>query len=209
MTVVGAREAVYPDAWEEDVALYRVLSSDDGYVVRAGTNYPVTRKGKSVLVIRAEFSCALKDLPSVDIALAVCRALINRAAQGEAFQAESMLGGRDTPGTVPGNEPAWDEAVVFWFTPFVNAARPSLAIRTRYRQSVVAALKGALVKEKARLKCGKIGSYLPDWRRVWYVEDWRAIPNVLGALIGVGLRLVFIAREGYPVAPPVAPPEGG
>lgn len=195
-----------PDAWEEDVPIYRVMGGE-GFTVRAGTNYPVTRKGKSTLVIRVEFSGALGDLPAMDIASAVWNKLADRVQQGEAFQATAMLGSLDTVGTIPGNEPGWDEAVIFWFTPFANAARPALAIRTCYRQSIVAALKGILAKEKDRLRSGRVGSYLPDWNRIWFVDEWRAIPNVLGALVDAHLRLVFVSREGYPEAPPVASKE--
>lgn len=198
-----------PDAWEEDVPLYKVPVnptfevSSDAIEVRAGTNYPVQRKGASVAIVRVSFSCPLVDVPFERVALAVQEALLRRASSSEAYQADLLLGGQDTPGTIPGNEPKWDEAVIFWFSPFQNASRPALAIRTRYRQSVIAALKGALANEKERLHSGRVGNYLPDWGKLWFVDEWRAIPTVLGALVAVGLRVVFVAREGFPTAPPV------
>ena len=174
------------------------------YEARAGTNYPVQRKGQSVAIVRVSFSCPLSDVPFEEIAREVQAALLRRASSGEAYQADLLLGGLDTPASVPGNEPKWDEAITFWFSPFENAPRPALAIRTRYRQSVVAALKKSIANEKARLHSSRVGNYLADWGKIWFVDEWRAIPNVLGALAEVGMRVVFIPRTGFPAAPPIA-----
>ena len=193
-----------PAAWAEDVPLYRVSRTGDVCEVRAGTSYPVQRKGKAVVIVRVSFACPLSDVPLSQIGAEVLEALLVRSQAGEAYQSELLLGGQDTPQSIPGNEPKWDEAIIFWFSPFENAERPSLGIRTRYRQSVVAALKGSIAKEKERLHSGKIGSYLPEWGKIWFVGEWRAIPNVLGALAAVGLRVVFVPREHFPAAPPVA-----
>jgi hypothetical protein len=148
------------------------------------------------------------DLPLGDIGRDALADVLRRAKASEAYQADLMLGGLDTQQTIPGNDPKWDEAVIFWFSPFNNAPRPSLAIRTRYRQSVVAALKHAIALEKDRLRSGRIGSYLPDWGKIWFVDEWRAIPNVLGALVDAGLRVVFVPRDGFPTVPPINTPEG-
>lgn len=195
-----------PEAWEEDVPLYRVIATDT-FEVRAGTNYPVQRKGKSVAIIRISFACPLDELPLDTLGDEIKADLKRRARAGEAYQSELLLGGKDNATTIPGNEPKWDEAITFWFSPFENAPSPALAIRTRYRQSVVAAIKASIAKEKDRLHSGKVGSYLPDWGKIWFISEWRAIPNVLAALEAVGLRVVFVPRENFPPPPPIAPPE--
>lgn len=214
MAEIEQRAEEKPEAWEEDVPLYKVKSGNalraglpeatETWEARAGTNYPVQRKGQSVAIIRVSFSCALADVPFEEIAREVRESLVRRASSGEAYQADLLLGALDTPSSLPGNEPKWDEAITFWFSPFENAERPALAIRTRYRQSIVAALKRSIAHEKERLHSGRVGSYLPDWGKIWFVDEWRAIPNVLGALVEAGLRVIFVPRLGFPAAPPIA-----
>lgn len=192
-----------PEAWEEDVPLYFVECED--VTVRVGTNYPGGADHHTIIArIVFQRGKAIEDLPFERIMGAMKRALLSQVKELCAFRAVSMLGGVDSPEDLDWIRPGRNVVYIFWFMPEEGLTVPWLGVRFRYHYIWVLTVKNALSSERERLEIPVTpGLYMKEWRHTWAIRDWRAIPNVLGALIREGMKIEFVRRDGFPGAPPV------
>ena len=211
------------DAWVEGTPMYAVPDVP-GVALQVGTTYASTY-GDIHLKISLNGSTSI-DASTYRKIVRASRRRLHEIINGNRAQGTIGMLSPDEPQFIPQHKPHDAKWVVcFWIRPGGGSGygeeedgggdgagmvtmkhtsgRPVMALRLSYSAGNVQAIKALLKKER---RTEAAGVWMPKPWALWAVWDWRAVAGVLGGLRQAGYHLMWVARDGFPPAPPIEEP---